>query len=1136
MKSRLVAAVAACIVVFGGQAFAHHGAPALYDVLHPINVKGTVTEFVWSNPHAQIYMDVKDPSGKVVNWAIETVGPGALAKAGWATKSRSRSVRRGPERLWASPDRRSAAEKLCSRTAKCSRPTKNQSPSDRARSNSLMRAFIRPFTFVLAALLMAPGFALAQSASIAGVVKDTSGAVLPGVTVEASSPSLIEKTRAVVTDGSGQYRIVDLVPGTYSVTFKLEGFNTVQRGGIEISGSFTANVNADLRVGALEETITVTGETPVVDVSSATQQRVLTQEALDAAPVDRVPAYVAALIPGVTIGTQDVGGTQGNPVSGAGMTTHGSRTTDIRTNSNGVSVQSLESGASAQGVPNMLIYQEVTVDSSATSAEQDLGGVTINLIPREGGNTFSGTVLGAFANDAMQGSNLTDELKNRGLRTPDSIRKNWDINPGFGGPIKKDSLWFFATGRYTGANNYAGGAFYNVNGGNPNAFTYVPDTSRPAFNQNIWKNGAARVTWQATAKNKFAVGFDQSEGCQCPRTVSAVLAPEAAPNSNYVHDRAFRGEWTAPLTNRLLMEAVLFQRRLPSTETHPTGFAAAGISAITEQSTGLTYAATIGPNTVKVNQNVAYRASLSYVTGSHAVKVGYNDGQATREATNLAFDSPVSYRFNNGVPNQLTELISPVQANSRQDHDLGLFVQDKWTIKRLTLGYGLRYSRLTTSFPEQSIGATALAPALNLNIPEAKGLDWQDVVPRLGAVYNIFGDGKTAVKVSLNKYVAGQGLFGSRGSTLIFGDALNPVNRLVLSTTRNWADANRNFVPDCDLTNPSANGECQAMANQNFGRTAPGTTYDPATLSGWNRRGYNWEFSTGVQHEILPRTSVDVTYFRRSYGNFVVTDNRSVSASDYTQYSIAAPVDPRLPGGGGYAVTGLYDLNPNKVGQVDNYLTFAKNYGKQTERWNGVDITVNARPRGGVSVMGGLSTGRTTTDVCDVVSQLPEMLFGQPTLSVTNAASVIVPQQYCHSQQPFLTQVKFLGSYMIPRIGVQVAATIQSIAGPQLPANYVATNAVVAPSLGRPLSGGANNVTVSIVEPGTMYGDRLNQVDLRFGKVLKFGTTRTNINVDLYNALNANPVLTQSAAYATWLQPQSILMARFVKLGVQFNF
>jgi hypothetical protein len=385
------------------------------------------------------------------------------------------------------------------------------------------------------------------------------------------------------------------------------------------------------------------------------------------------------------------------------------------------------------------------------------------------------------------------------------------------------------------------------------------------------------------------------------------------------------------------------------------------------------------------------------------------------------------------------------------------------------------------------------------------------VTPRLGASYDLFGDGRTAIKTTLNKYMVAFGLQG------IFGETSNPVSRMANFVTRNWTDANRDFVPDCDLVNPLANGECGIMSDVNFGKPIPTTAIDPEIIN--SNRGYNWEFSAGIQRELIPRVSADLSYFRRSYGNFVVTDNRATAPSDFDAFSITAPVDSRLPGGGGYVLGGLYNLSPAKVGQVDNLITRASNYGDQIERWSGVDLTVNARLRDGATVQGGLSTGRTLTDDCDVRQ------------SLDNPSPL-----YCRVQTPFLTQVKFLGSYQVPRIGVQLSATFQSVPGPQILANYNAPNAVVQPSLGRPLSGGAANVTVNLVEPGTMYGERLNQLDFRFGKLLRFGRMRASVNLDLYNATNANTVLTQNNNYASWMAPQAILQARFARISAQVDF
>jgi hypothetical protein len=399
-------------------------------------------------------------------------------------------------------------------------------------------------------------------------------------------------------------------------------------------------------------------------------------------------------------------------------------------------------------------------------------------------------------------------------------------------------------------------------------------------------------------------------------------------------------------------------------------------------------------------------------------------------------------------------------------------------------------------------------------LPKTNGLQWHSIVPNAGLAVDLFGDGKTALKVNLGRYLDQV----ADRDELVAG--LAPAERLVTSTTRSWNDANRNFVPDCDLRNSAANGECGAMANANFGSTRHGVTIDPDLISGWNKGEYAWQFSAGVQRELLPQVSLDASYWRTWYGNFLVSDNRAIGPQDFDPFSITAPVDPRLPGGGGYVVSGLYDIKPAKFGiPADNFLTFADNFGKQSEIWNGVDIMLRARPRPALLFQGGTSTGRRSTDNCDVVTK------------VDNPSPL-----YCHVTGTFLTQFKFLASYTVPRIDLQVSGSFQNLPGPNITANYVARVAEVQPSLGRPLAGGERNVTVNIVEPRTMYGERLSLLNLRIGKILRFGRTRATPSVDIYNAFNANTVLTLNNAYASWLRPQSILPARFAKVGLELTF
>jgi hypothetical protein len=415
------------------------------------------------------------------------------------------------------------------------------------------------------------------------------------------------------------------------------------------------------------------------------------------------------------------------------------------------------------------------------------------------------------------------------------------------------------------------------------------------------------------------------------------------------------------------------------------------------------------------------------------------------------------------------------------------------------------------------VDPSVFAPNRNLVIPKTEGVHWHDITPRFGLAYDVFGDGKTAVKVSFNRYLGATSLGSSQAE--LTGD-LNPALFLVLSTTRSWRDTNGNFVPDCVLSNPASNGECGALADPNFGGIAPGKVVDRDLLDGWGKRPFNDQFSVGIQREILPRVSTELTYWRSWWGNFNVTDNRAVGPQDFDPFSITAPVDSRLPNGGGYVISGLYDIKPAKFGvPADAYFTFAKNYGRQTRVFNGVDVNVGARPWSTLTVRGGVSSENETTDNCEVVAKLD------------NPSPL-----YCRVEGAFRTQIKFSTSYIVPRIDLQLSAVVQSVPGTEIAAQYNAPNAVIAPSLGRSLAGGESNVTVDLVAPRSMFGDRRNQLDLRIGKILRLGRVRATPSLDIYNALNTNVVVQRSAAYATWLRPQEILTARFMKVGVVLDF
>jgi hypothetical protein len=982
----------------------------------------------------------------------------------------------------------------------------------------------------------------AQS-SIAGVVRDASGGVLPGVTVEASSDALIEKVRSAASDGAGQYRIVDLRPGTYTVTFTLPGFSTLVREGVQLSGDFVATVNADMRIGGLEETITVTGESPTVDVQSARRQRTLDSELLQAIPTARGYAGVMVLIPSMIVS----GGNNPNTQLSPGMIVFGGA--GGRGNEGRVQVDGLNTGASLNGggvsgyrqdVENA---SEIAMTTAGGLGETEVGGPTMNIVPRTGGNTFQQHAFFSGLRGAMQASNYTQDLRDAGLSQPARTNYLYDMSLSSGGPIIRDRIWYYGLLYYRGSSNDVPGMFHNRNAGDITKWTYEADPTRPSVSVG---NGPVqpnlRLTFQLSQRDKLNVFWDEQISNNSLGAGSATAAPETG-GLNHGWQRVQQVKWTSTATNRLLLEAGLGtylsnwnarerpdnDRSLIMVQEQCAGGCAAngGIAGLTYRAQNAWNADWIGAHT--------WNAAATYVTGAHSMKIGYQG--AYHEDNRAPSGQTVSYRVNNGVPNQITQYLRDYRTLSRVRYT-AFYIQDQWTRGRLSAQAALRYDHSWSYYPEQSIGGTRFLPSVTV-FPESQGVvGYNDITPRMGLSYDLFGNGKTALKFNAGRYL--EAAVNGNGNY----SALLPASRVPVSVTRTWTDANRNFVPDCNLENPlaqdlrpSGGDFCAQINNLNFGRSTPTLSYDPKIMEGWGVRPADWQIGVTVQQEIIPRVSLEVGYTRRWLQNFTVTDNLRQAPTDYTQFSITAPSDPRLPGGGGYVIAGLYNANPNVSALSDNYRTYAPDYGKISQVYNGLDINVNARLRSGVQLQAGTSTGQRVTDYCEVRALLPEQTGAFSTGSEVPAYGPANP--YCNYAPGITTRMTAAGTYTIPRIDVLVSGTFQSQPGIPLAANYNVPSAVAAQSLGRPLSNNAPFVSVNLLKPGEVRAERDNRLDIRVGKIFRIGTQRANLSLDVYNLLNLDTVLTYNQTFVpggNWLVPTSVLTARTAKITVQYDF
>ena len=515
-----------------------------------------------------------------------------------------------------------------------------------------MRGASKAVLILMAAVLL-PSLAFAQG-TLTGTVRDESGGVLPGVTVEASSPALIEKVRTAVTDGAGQYRITGLNPGTYSLTFRLSGFNVVKREGIELSGTATLTIPVEMRVGALAETVTVTGETPVVDVQTTQRETVLSADVVAAMPGNRSVGTLLNAVPGLTVNdgalaaspTMTFFAARGGPINEGRMTING-MTIAAPFNGGGVSTYILDS----------VNVDEVAVSVAGGLGESDIGGPVMNLVPRSGGNTFRGQGFFNNAGNWSRGDNLTDELRAVGLTEAPGIINSYDASISYGGPIKRDRLWFFGSYRSLDTASAVQGVVANKNAFDASRWDWVADpsvTARQAAGTR--RRYVGRFTAQVSSKHRVSFNeeyqrrcegsplkVETTEGCNtrgadwiAAGTATAVARSQSQLFREYAVSRAPGALERAddePAAARGRLHLFLVQRR-DDGQVPPDGIF--DLISVTEQSTainpatGLQYApranfvyrgvATANPNYANPN---SWRASASYVTGSHDLKVGY---------------------------------------------------------------------------------------------------------------------------------------------------------------------------------------------------------------------------------------------------------------------------------------------------------------------------------------------------------------------------------------------------------------------------------------------------------------------------------------------------------------------------------
>ena len=625
------------------------------------------------------------------------------------------------------------------------------------------RRYFHVFCLVLLTFMLAPPAVSAQTATIAGLVRDDTGGVLPGVTVEASSPALIEQSRVVFTDGQGQYRVIALNPGEYTVTFTLPGFSTIIREGIVLTATFAAAVDVEMTVGGIAETILVSGESPLVDVETVTQSQALTSAVIAELPTGRSFQNLGILVPGVqvSLSQQDVGGADGSRWQT--MEVHGSRGDQMPLMINGMPFNNMNNtggGYNHSQTINTGTVEEMTVSISGTDAENRSSGVVANTISKEGANQFSAYLYTDFTNGDMQADNLSQGLIDQGLRQVNSVKRVRELNPAVGGPIFQDRLWFYAGWRSLETTQWQTGSFASIDplhnqycrtaGGCLYDGVLVPDSrdfTKPVFaGDTFFHTATLNLTGQVTPRNKVTAFYQFGKR----HTVSNSGLGRAAEATDYLTsdpDYIAQAKWVSPVTSRLLLEGgFTFYNETWRFLQQPEFPVGPEVIAQRELSIGTRYRAD-ETNWDAFNHQYNMRFAVNYVTGSHAFKVGMQDMWGTRDYTRSRTQAQ-EWHFLNGVGNEVLQFASPLEDLQKLKAALGVYAQDRWTIDNLTLNLGVRFDFHEAYVPAQTTSELLFVPAISYDAVE-RSPSWKDLSPRLGAAWDIGGTGESVLRVQL---------------------------------------------------------------------------------------------------------------------------------------------------------------------------------------------------------------------------------------------------------------------------------------------------------------------------------------------------------------------------------------------------
>ena len=933
-------------------------------------------------------------------------------------------------------------------------------------------------------LLLASTAHAQQTGSITGSVSDTSGAVLPGVVVSVEGPNLIGGAQTYTTDATGTYRFDRLPPGDYTVKFELQGFKSVQQDAIRINAAFVATINAKLEVGSLEETITVTGQSPAVDVRSNVQQTVMSQEILEGVPTGRDPWSLAKLIPGVQVATYDVGGTQS--VQQSSMSAHGSNTNDVSYNIDGATVNWPGGGGGATMMYyDQGMFEEVNYMTSAIPAETLAGGVSINMVTKAGGNQWRGNARYSFANDDLQAENWADtqEINPSFLGNP--TKKTYDFNLSGGGALKQNRVWVNGTYRKWVVNKL-------VNARNP-------DGSQ-ALDDNDLKNYSGKIVAQITPSNKIQASYlwnDKIRGHRrdTPPNIMEDIASLVQTNPVQTTQAKYTG-----IRNRAVFESNFSVMDGQTNYTYQPGTPTDAIRRVDNARSEAFLAATREehqPNSRHQFDNVISIGKSGW-GGEHLFKGGVQWGRLYYESDySVQGDHYVEY--NNGVPTQVRQFNSPT-VSTNVAKVLGIFLQDSWSINRLTLNVGGRWDKYVGTLPEQSAPAARFIGARQ--VPETEVLNQSIAVWRAGASYDLTGNGRTAVKASYSRYGLQVGI-----------DRVTSVNPLSNGNrTCPWTDPNGDGAFQDSEVNVS---QCTAFSGGVGFRYAEGIKWP-----------YSDEATVGFETQLPGDVRFGTMYYYRTNREQYGQRNLAVPTSVYTPFTLNIPNGP----GGTLAnpvpttVTG-FNI-PAEYASLND--TVRSNEDFLDTNYHGIEFTGTKRFSNRWQMQAGLTIGRNRGGI-----NTPTIGgSGQSSTNDLNDPNFAVQPEGIVGNDSTVA-FRLSGSYTLP-YEINLAGSLISNNGYPYQSIYQVTRAFAA-GQGVNLTRATQNVALS--ERGDERFEAVTMMDVRLSRAFNFGSRSFTPQIDFFNLTNADTATAlNNQVGSSYLFPSEILSPRIIRVGFSLNF